>query len=76
MGNQLFILFTVISYSLKYKKPFLFARIPRECDRKYYFDTFLSELDDPFANMTKEEFKELESKEGWHLCITCKKKIL
>jgi len=31
-------------------------------------------FDEPFASMSPREFKDLEQKLGWHLCINCKKK--
>ena len=32
-------------------------------------------FDEPFVNMTKKQFNEMESEFGWHLCITCRKGI-
>jgi UDPglucose 6-dehydrogenase len=32
-------------------------------------------IDEPFSSMTKEQFNEMESELGWHLCITCRKGI-
>jgi len=31
-------------------------------------------IDEPFASMSHEEFKQMESELGWHLCITCRPK--
>jgi hypothetical protein len=44
LGNQLFIIFTVINYSLKMNIPFIFPKKPRSFDRPFYFDSFLSKI--------------------------------
>ena len=44
LGNQLFIIFTVINYSLKMNIPFVFPNKPRSSDRPFYFDSFLSKI--------------------------------
>jgi len=45
LGNQLFQIFTVIAYSLKYKIPFVFSpTMPAHEKRHHYWDTFLLNL--------------------------------
>jgi len=44
LGNQLFIIFTIISYSINHKIPFILPKFSRVNDRPFYFDTFLSKL--------------------------------
>jgi len=45
LGNQLFQIFTLISYSLKHKKAFYFEKsIPTRKDRPFYWNNFLKSL--------------------------------
>lgn len=67
LGNQLFIIFTTISYSLKYNIPFIFPNISRSFDRPYYFDTFLSALKENTVNKTPDEIRFTHHTEKEHL---------
>ena len=51
LGNQLFQIFTLISYSIKNKKPFFIENKPITCGerKKYYWDT-------PLLNKSSDEF--------------------
>lgn len=52
LGNQLFQIFTLISYSLKHKKPFHFEDAPvSRKDRPFYWINFLQSLK-PFVKLT------------------------
>jgi hypothetical protein len=55
LGNQLFIIFTVISYAIKYNISYTFPCFPRSCDRPFYFDTFLSDLKHSLVKITPEQ---------------------
>ena len=45
LGNQLFQIFTLISYSLKHKRPFYFEKsAPSREDRPFYWNNFLKSL--------------------------------
>jgi hypothetical protein len=62
LGNQLFIIFTVINYSLQHSIPFMFPGTPRPDDRPFYFDTFLSKLKEYtyFESIKHRKFSEVE----------------
>jgi hypothetical protein len=63
LGNQLFLIFTVISYSLKYGIPFIFPNISIQNDRKFYFDNFLIDLKKHTKCISPQEIKCAKFKE-------------
>jgi len=63
LGNQLFIIFTLINISLKRNMPFVLPNKPRVDDRPFYFDSFLSKLkkntiDFDYSNIPFRKFSE------------------
>ena len=64
LGNQLFLIFTVISYSLKYNIPFYFPDKPRTFDRKFYFDDFFSYLKDYTKDLRPDQITDKFYKES------------
>ena len=64
LGNQLFILFTMLSYSLKYTNfKFSLPYNNRIIDRKFYFENFLSELKQFTIPISADEIKLSKYKE-------------
>jgi hypothetical protein len=63
LGNQLFLIFTVLSYSLKYNVKYIFPNIARSFDRKFYFDTFLSNIKTDTVPFTPDELQYVRYRE-------------
>ena len=67
LGNQLFQIFTLISYGLTHKVPFYFEHKadPTRADRPFYWDKFLSSLK-PFVKSVYETNIQIYRENGFH----------